>query len=30
MLGGKDKYSLPLTVEQGRLFMERLLRRNAQ
>lgn len=28
--GGKDKYSLPLTVEQGRLFVERLLRRNAQ
>lgn len=30
MLGGRDKYSLPLTVEQGRLFVERLLRRNAQ
>lgn len=27
MLGGKDKYSLPLTVEQGHIFVERLMRR---
>lgn len=27
MLGGKDKYSLPLTVEQGHIFLERILRR---
>lgn len=27
MLGGGDKYSLPLTVEQARIFIERLVRR---
>ncbi|MHB8916894.1 MAG: energy-coupling factor ABC transporter ATP-binding protein, partial [Desulfocucumaceae bacterium] len=27
MLGGRDKYSLPLTVDQGRVYVERLLRR---
>lgn len=27
MLGGRDKYSLPLTVEQGHVFVERLIRR---
>lgn len=27
MLGGHDKYSLPLTVEQCRIFVERMLRR---
>lgn len=27
MLGGRDKYSLPLTVEQGHIFVERLMRR---
>jgi energy-coupling factor transporter ATP-binding protein EcfA2 len=27
MLGGKDKYSLPLTVEQCHVFIERMLRR---
>jgi energy-coupling factor transporter ATP-binding protein EcfA2 len=30
MLGGKDKYTLPLTVEQGHVFVERLLRRDWQ
>jgi energy-coupling factor transporter ATP-binding protein EcfA2 len=27
LLGGSDKYSLPLTVEQARIFIERLVRR---
>ncbi|BAF59838.1 MAG: ATP-binding cassette domain-containing protein [Pelotomaculum sp.] len=27
MLGGRDKYSLPLTAEQGRTFLERVLRK---
>lgn len=27
MLGGRDKYSLPLTVDQGLVYVERLLRR---
>lgn len=30
MLGGRDKYSLPLTVDQGRVYVERLLRRQPQ
>lgn len=27
MMGGRDRYSLPLTVEQGQVFVERLIRR---
>lgn len=27
MLGGRDRYTLPLTVDQGRVFVERFLRR---
>jgi energy-coupling factor transporter ATP-binding protein EcfA2 len=27
LLGGSDKYSLPLTVEQARIFIERMVRR---
>jgi hypothetical protein len=27
LLGGSDRYSLPLTVEQARIYVERLVRR---
>jgi energy-coupling factor transport system ATP-binding protein len=29
MLGGRDRYSMPLTVEQCRIFIERMLRRQS-